>query len=165
MGPTGPTGPIGPTGPTGPKGPTGPENGLAAYGGKYNTTPQTLNLTIGGTTQIPLASTMPPSEVEYTPTNGITVTKDGNYEINYFTSLSVAVGATVTIAVRLNGTNIPGATISRTLSVGVGSQVNGSIMISLPAGSVIDMAISALVAVGVTLGTGVNASLTVKKLD
>lgn len=108
---------------------------------------------------------MPPSEVEYTPTNGITVTKDGNYEINYFTSLSVAVGATVTIAVRLNGTNIPGATISRTLSVGVGSQVNGSIMISLPAGSVIDMAISALVAVGVTLGTGVNASLTVKKLD
>lgn len=138
---------------------------MAAYGGKYNTTPQTLNLTIGGTAQIPLASTMPPFEVDYTPANGIMVTKDGNYEINYFTSLSVAVGATVTIAVRLNGTNIPGATVSRVLSVGVGSQVNGSFMISLPAGSVIDMTVSALIAVGVTLGTGVNATLSVKKLD
>ena len=43
--------------------------------------------------------------------------------------------------------------------------VYGSIILTLTAGDVIDMAISALVAVGVTLGTGVNATLTVKKLD
>ena len=32
-------------------------------------------------------------------------------------------------------------------------------------GNVIDMALSALLAVGITLGSGVNATLSVKKLD
>ena len=46
--------PQGPTGPSGTIGPTGPANGLNAYGGKYNNTSQTLNLSIGSATQIPL---------------------------------------------------------------------------------------------------------------
>jgi hypothetical protein len=127
--------------------------------------PQTLNLTIGGTTQIPMATTMPASNVTYTPANSITVATAGNYEINYASSLSVAVGTTVTLSVRQNGTAIPSASISRVLSVGVGSLFNGSTIVALAAGDVIDMALSALLAVGVTLGSGVNATLTVKKLN
>ncbi len=127
--------------------------------------PQTLNLTIGGSTQIPMATTMPALDVTYTPANSITVTNAGTYSIDYNTIASVAAGAGLTLAVRRNGTNIPSATKTRTLAAGVESPFAGSIIINLTAGDVIDMAFSALVALGVTLGSGVNASLTVKKLD
>jgi len=79
--------------------------------------------------------------------------------------VSVAVGTTVTLAVRQNGVAIPWATISRLLSVGVSSLFSGSVIIALEAGDEIDMALSALLALGVTLGSGVNATLTIKKLD
>ena len=152
-------------GPPGPTGPTGPAAGLAAYGGLYSTTPQTLNLVIGGTTQIPLPASAPSAGVTYTPTNSITVTTAGTYEINYNTTLSAAVATTITFAVRVNGTDVPSATISRLLSVGTSSLFNGSTIVNLAAGSVIDMALSALLAVGITLGSGLNALLSVKKLN
>ena len=164
IGPTGPTGADGVTGPTGPTGADGTAN-LNAYGGLYNNTPQTINLTLGGTTQLPLPSNMPSQNVTYTPANSITAPVAGVYEINYFTNISAALGTTVTMSVRRNGTAIPDATISRALSVGVGSIYNGSIIIDLNAGDVIDMALSALLAVGVTLGSGVNTTLTIKQIS
>ena len=133
--------------------------------GIYNTAPQTLNLTLGGTTQIPMPQTMPLKDVTYTPANSITIITPGTYEINYSTTMSAALGTTVTTAVRRNGTNIPSATVSRALSVGVNSLFSGSTVVALVAGDVIDMAISALIAVGVTLGSGTSAALTVKKID
>lgn len=163
-GATGATGAIGATGPTGATGATGVAD-LNAYGGLYNATPQTLNLTLGGTTQLPIAATMPLKNVSYAPANSITVSATGVYEINYYTNVSAALGTTVTLAVRRNGTAIPQATLSRVLAVGVGSLYNGSFIITLNAGDVIDMALSALLAVGVTLGGGVNTTLTVKQLS
>lgn len=175
-GPTGPTGatgatgadgiagPTGATGATGPIGPTGIAD-LNAYGGLYSTTPQTLNLTVGGTTQLPITTQMPLKNVTNAPANSLTVVNAGVYEINYYSNVSAALGTTVTLAVRRNGTAIPQATISRVLSVGVGSLYSGSFLIRLNAGDVIDMAISALLAVGVTLGGGVNTTLTVKQID
>lgn len=154
-----------PQGPTGPTGPTGPSNGLSAYGGKYNNTSQLLNIALGSSTQIPLANNLPNLNTTYTPTNAITLSQAGTYEINYFSNVSAAIGTTVTQAVRVNGTNIPSTVISRALSVGVSSIYSGSTIVTLAAGDVIDMAISALLAVGVTLGTGVNATLSVKKLN
>lgn len=108
---------------------------------------------------------MPNLNTTYTPTNSITVTQAGTYEINYYSNISAAIGTTVTMAVRSNGTNIPDTVISRALSVGVGSIYSGSVIVTLPAGAVIDMAISALLAVGITLGSGVNATLSIKKID
>lgn len=160
-----PQGPTGPAGIDGATGPTGPANGLNAYGGKYNNTPSTLNLIIGSATQIPLANAMPNLNTTYTPANSITVAQAGTYEINYFSNLSAAVGTTVTQAVRINGTNIPSTIISRVLAVGVGSTYTGSTIVTLAAGDVLDMAVSALLAVGLTLGTGVNATLSIKKLN
>lgn len=150
--------------PQGPTGPTGPSSGLSAYGGRYNNTNSNISLGIGTQTQVPLAITMPSSNVTYSA-NSITVNQSGIYEINFFVYLSVAVGTTLTFAVRNNGTNISSTVISRTLSVGNNSVYSGSIITSLNANSVIDMALSALVAVGVTLGSGVNASLTIKKIS
>ena len=163
MNPTGYT--IDFTIPQGPTGPIGPANGLSAYGGKYNNTTQTLNIILGAATQIPLANNMPNLNTTYTPTNSITINQAGTYEINYFSNISAALATTVTQAVRLNGTNIPSTIISRALSVGVGSIYSGSIIVTLAAGDVIDMAISALLAVGITLGTGVNATLIIKKIN
>ncbi len=163
-GPTGATGATGVAGPTGATGATGVAD-LNAYGGLYNTTPQTLNLTIGGTTQLPIPSAMPLKNVTDTPVNSLTVGATGVYEINYFSNVSAALGTTVTMSVRRNGTAIPQATISRVLSVGVSTLYSGSIIIALTAGDVIDMALSALLAVGVTLGDGVNTTLTVKQIN
>lgn len=154
-----------PRGAVGATGPTGPANGLNAYGGKYSDTPQTINLAIGSSTPIALPSAMPNLNTTYTPVNSITIGQAGTYEINYFSNVSVAVGTTLTQAVRINGVNIPATVISRILSVGVGSIYSGSVIVTLAAGDVIDMALSALLAVGVTLGAGVNATLSVKKLN
>ena len=107
---------------------------------------------------------MPNLNTTYTPANSITVAQAGTYEINYYSNVSAAVATTITFAVRNNGVNIPSTIISRALSVGVGSIYSGSVIVTLPAGAVIDMAVSALLAVGVTLGNGVNATLSVKKI-
>ncbi len=108
---------------------------------------------------------MPNLNTTYATANAITVTQAGTYEINYYSNMTAAVATTVTMAIRNNGTNIPSTVISRGLSIGVGSIYSGSVIVTLTAGSVIDMAISALLAVGVTLGTGVNATLSIKKLN
>ena len=170
QGPTGPQGLQGITGPTGPQGlqgitgPTGPTAGINAYGGRYSNTSRTIELTIGGTSQVPLATTMPNLNTTY-GTNNIIITQAGNYEINYYSNLSVSLAATVTMAVRQNGTNIPSTVITRAISAGVGSIYSGSVIVSLAAGTTIDLAMSSLLAVGVTLGNGVNATLSVKKLN
>ncbi len=148
-----------------PQGPTGPAAGLNAYGGKFSNTAQTLNLGIGTQTQIALPNNLPSLNTTYTPANSITVIQAGTYEINYFSNVSVALGTTLTQAIRVNGTNIPSTVISRTLSVGASTIYSGSTIVTLTAGSVIDMVLSALVAVGVTLGSGVNATLSLKKIN
>jgi len=151
--------------PQGPTGPTGPASGLSAYGGKYNTTSQTLNLGIGTQTQLPLSVNMPNLNTSYTQTNSITINQTGTYEINYYMSISAALATTVTFSVRQNGTNIPSTTISKALTVGTNTTYNGSTIVNITSGNTIDMAISALLAVGITLGNGVNASLSIKKLN
>lgn len=108
---------------------------------------------------------MPNKNMAYTTANSITVGSAGTYEINYYSNLSAALATTLTMAVRVNGTNIPSTVISRTLSVGVGSIYSGSVIVTLAANDIIDMAVSALLAVGVTLGSGVNATLSVKKIN
>ncbi len=164
-GTTGPTGPQGLAGITGPTGPTGPSSGLAAYGGKYNNTSSNISLGIGTQSQVPLPVSMPNLNTTYATTNSITVTQGGVYEINFYSNVSVALGTTLTLAVRANGTNIASTVVSRALSVGTSSIYSGSVLVQLPANTVIDMAVSALLAVGVTLGGGTSASLTVKKIN
>ena len=148
-----------------PQGPAGPAGGLLAYGGRFNNSASILNLEILTQTQIPLPTTLPNSNTSYATSNSITINQTGVYEINYFLNVSVAIGTTLTLAIRNNGTNIPSTVVSRLLSVGTSSVYSGSTIVSLSSGSVIDMAISALVAVGVNLSSGVNASLTVKRIS
>lgn len=163
-GATGATGATGMTGATGATGETGPANGLNAHGGRYNVIPKVLNIAAGGKTQIPLSATMPANNVTYATANGVTVAQSGDYEVNYFVTFSAAAKTAVTLSVRVNGVAIPEATVNRTLSVGMDA-IGGSFIKTLSAGDTLDMALSALSSVCVTLGNGLTATLTAKKLN
>lgn len=163
-GPSGATGITGPTGPTGPTGATGNVAGLNAYGGHFSNTPQTLALTVGGNTVIPMANAMVSNNVTVAPST-ITIQQSGTYEINYYLQTTATVGAAVTLAVRNNTINIPATVNTRTLSAGTNSVYQGSAIVALTTGDVLDLALSALLALSVTLAAGVNASLTIKRLD
>ncbi len=145
-------------------GATGPANGLNAYGGIYSNTPQTLDLSIGGTTVVPMPNAMPALNVT-NAANALTVAQAGDYEIEFKLNASASLGAAVTVAVRRNGTNIPSTVLTRTLAIGTETIYQGNTIVTLTAGDVIDLAISALLALSVTLGGGTNATLSVKKLN
>ncbi len=166
-GPTGPTGPqgiqgaVGATGPTGPTGPAG-ENGLGAYGGKYNDTAQILALTNGVPTTIELPTDMPNNNVQYTPANSITINEAGDYEINYSANVTSTNSSTIALAVRDNGTAIDSATLTNTFSDGENNIYSGSVIRTLAAGDVIDMTLTSTEA---ATGSVNNATLSVKLLD
>lgn len=187
QGPTGPTGPqglqgiqgiegpIGPTGPQGvqglqgiqgPIGPTGPagegQEGLFAYGGKYNDTIQLISLVAGIPNVIELPSTMPMQNVSYTPVNSIAIVEAGDYEINYSANVTSTNSSTITLAVRENGTPIDGAILRNVFSDGENAIYSGSIILSLAAGDILDMVITPVEA---ATGSIQNATLSVKALN
>lgn len=140
------------------------KNGLASFGGRFSDAHQIIRIVIGSDSQVPLPSTMPNLNTTYKD-NTIIVEEAGIYEINYFVNASVELATFLTLAVRSNGVNIPSTVISRLVDVDTGNFYSGSTIVSLPAKAEIDMVMSALIAVGITLGTGLNATLTVKKLN
>ena len=176
-GDTGPIGPQGVKGDTGERGPKGEKgdrgdpgpSSLNAYGGKYNNTQFDITSSIiGAWTQVQLPTLMPNINANETENNYIKLEQDGVYEINYFANISVNKDTTVTLIVRKNETNIPSAVITKKLTQGVDSIYCGSTIVSLNADDQIDMAVSATeedVTISFGNGTGVNASLTVKKID
>lgn len=150
-----------------PRGDTGPGGGgtLLAYGGKYNDTAQTLSLLIGAEQQLPLPVDMPASNVDLTPADALTIVTSGVYEINYMFNASASLGAAVTLSVRRNGVSIPSTEERHLLAIATESIYSGSVIETLSAGDVIDMAVSAAIALTLTLSTGVTVTLSVKRLD
>lgn len=138
---------------------------MCSYGGIYNTRPQILVLALGVQCQIPMPSVMPLNNIKPTHSNGLMVKRAGTYEINYNLIGSISVAVALSLAIRVNGVDIPSAEINRLVAVNTESIFHGSVIVDLEAGAVVDMAIFALVAATVTLGTGVNATLTLKQLS
>lgn len=139
-------------------------SGLKAYGGRFNDNHQVIKLVVGSESQVSLPSTMPKLNTTYT-NNSIKIKENGVYEINYFLNVSLELATFLTLAIRNNGVKIPSTIISRLVDVDVGTIYSGSTIVELEEGSEIDMVIEALIMVGVTFGTGVNASISVKKLN
>ena len=170
-GPTGPTGltgatgPTGLTGPTGATGPTGPAGtGLDAYGGRYSTIDQTFTTTTGTPTQIELANVMPSLDIDITTNpNALTITDAGDYELTYNALAEVDNAGNLTLAIRNNGTNIPGTVQTLTLTANESESFGGSIVVTLTAGSIIDLALTSTI--DTTDGTVNQASLTAKKIN
>ncbi len=176
QGPTGATGPIGPTGPTGPQGvqgeigPTGPigPQGVAAalaYGGIYDDTAETLALTPGTVTTVPLTIALPAENVT-TGVNLITVNETGVYQIDYRVSGVADVAGDYTVSLIDNGTEITGTDVTKTLSVGQNADFGGSYITNLSAGDVISLGIeSAATGTQFSLNEGTNASIVIRQLS
>lgn len=100
-----------------------------------------------------------------TPANSVTVTEAGTYELSYNAILSPSSNGPLTLAVRQNGTEIPSTAITRTTTPAGVAVYSGDAIVTLNANDVLDLALTSAAADTVTLGTGVNAALTVKRLD
>ena len=138
---------------------------MNAYGGAYSAAPQTLTLAVNTPTQVALASTMPGSGMTNTPANSVTVTEAGTYELSYNAILSPASNGQLTLSVRQNGTDIPSTPITRTTTPAGVDVFSGDAIVTLAANDVLDLAVTSIAAETVTMGNGVNAMLTVKRLD
>ena len=164
-GATGATGPAGPQGPVGPAGPAGPAtNGLAAYGGLYSTSTDTVALAEGVPVELIFESQMPALNETY-GTDSIIVEQAGDYEINYGLLGSVDPASTITLSVNVNGAPEVSGTISQDFITGTARSMNGSTIVSLDAGDVITLTVEGSAATTLTPLDNVNAYLTVKKLD
>jgi len=173
-GPTGATGPAGPAGATGPAGNTA--SGLAAYGGRYNSSTQLLFFTQADEyIPISLNTTMPALNVSYPAANSITVSEAGDYEITYNLLLNANQSITAAAGVRRNGTMLQQTRGSQTLSAddSAGTTYDGrlaaSTIVSLAANDVLDLAIAIVRTLPANLDAIVNgnanALLTVKKIS
>ena len=169
QGPTGATGPQGlqglqgPTGPTGPTGADGASGtGLAAYGGAYNNTTNTFNLT-PTPTALALGSTMPSSNVTY-GTNSVEITQNGVYRLTYGVRGSTAAGTDMTVAVGQNGTDIPSTLMTKTLTAGSREDFDGTALVNLNAGDVLTLVVSGTNTTVFTPTDGVNTFLVAEKL-
>ena len=167
----GPTGPIGPqgiageVGATGPTSPAGDSAVIEAYGGLFDTSVESLTLTPGTSTLIPLASIMPSSNVTI-GTNTLTIEEAGVYEINYMLSGTAALGNTgdITFSVQNNGVAIPSAEITQRVTTNDSVQMTGSTIVTLAEGDVLSLALESELTATFNLNANTNATLSVKKL-
>ena len=178
QGEVGPQGPIGLTGPQGeqgpqgiqgiqgPVGPAGPAgadgtNGLASYGGAYDSGADTIALTTT-TTTLPLGTPLPSNGVT-TGTDTLTITNAGTYEIDYGIRGSVQTPATVTLSVQQNGADIPQTVVTQTFTTTEDTLTNRT-LVTLNAGD--QLTLNAVASANTSLVTSddVNTYLTVKQL-
>ena len=166
-GPAGADGADGATGPQGPQGPPGPAGPAAfsAYGGIYNNTPDGFNLTGGSPLRVPMTYNMASSNITYETESRVSVHQSGDYEINYSLHVGISNSTEITLAIRRGGTNIPESVITRTLPGLNDIDMSGSIIISLSANDVLDMAIMSAVDASVTRVSGLNSLLILKKVN
>lgn len=156
----------GPEGPTGERGPSGYAL-LSAYGGKYNNMQTVINTLGAGTwTQIPLSTAMENINIINQNENAISLEQDGIYEINYSLNISVDRETVLTFWVRENSVMIPSTVIAKKVIPSITFTFSGSTIVELKASDTLDLEISSTVDnVGITFGSGITASLSVKKLD
>ena len=108
---------------------------------------------------------MPETGVTYTPANSITVTDTGLYDIFYSITLTPDTADTITVSPRVNNTDVTGASSVHTLDADEESTFTKSTLVSLNAGDVVDLAVTATQAVTAPVSSGTGAVLVVKRLN
>ena len=159
-GATGATGPIGPQGPAGPQGEPG---GLAVYGGLYHNIESALTLLGNIPHQVPFNNVMPAFNI-IPGTNQLTITETGTYEINWSFEATALIALQLAVAVRVNGVPIPSTILTRAIAIGSPTWFTGSVIVSLNAGNIIDLAVQSALATIISTTPGANATLSVKRL-
>ena len=100
-----------------------------------------------------------------TADNGITVTQDGDYEINYKLVGQVDTPSTLTLSVAVDGVLPPSGTVLREFTAATENELVGSTIVSLTAGNVVTLQTTGSAATTFTPTDNVNSYLTVKKLN
>ena len=107
---------------------------------------------------------MPELDVDTTTNpNTITITEAGDYELSYNVLAQVDNAGNLTIAMRNNGTNIPGTIQTLALTANESESFNSSVIVTLPIGSIIDLALTSTV--NNTDGLINQATLSAKKIN
>jgi len=140
--------------------------GLNAFGGRFNNSETSTALTANVATVVQLTNTASAKGVSYAPVNSITIQEPGSYYVVYSMYAGFNAAATLTFAVRSNGINIASATNTVTESA-TNYEVNhvGNTIVQLPAGAVIDIAVTSSVAQTMTFGNSSLVTLNILKLD
>ncbi len=161
-GPTGPAGPIGPPGPTGPTGPAGPA--IDTFGGLFSVIPQSFTFTAANQVeQVALPTQMPSSNVVL-GSNTIQIGTSGTYLVSFMVRVAPsATPTTLSAGVRLNGgsTFFTSTLQTSPLSSTEVTIFQGTVILALGAGSILDVALQSTGAATVSLASGTNASLDV----
>ncbi len=166
QGPQGVTGATGATGAQGPQGVTGATGSVfMAYGGRYNQTVQSIPLSPGVPTQVPMNLDMPLANVSYTPANSITILISGTYKADYYFLVGSETTDLLSLTIRRNGILLANTTLTRLQNAAIYSSYNNSIILDLLAGDVIDLVIESDSITKVTTGLGINASLSLFQLS
>ena len=167
-GPTGDAGPIGPTGDPGPIGPTGDPGpaGLDAFGGLFNNSEVSFDIIADVPAVAPMPSTTDAKGVSYAVGNSITVEEAGSYYISYSMYARFTAPATLIFAVRSNETNIASATNTVTVAVSAyGVNHVGNTIAQLPAGAVVDIAVTSSVDQTMSFNDSSLVTLNIFKLN
>ena len=115
--------------------------------------------------QVTLADQMPEKAVTYTPSNSITVTDAGVYEIYYSITLTPDTADTITVAPRVNNTDVAGSSSTHTLDADEESTFTKSTLATLSASDVVDLAVTATQSVTAPVAAGAGAVLVVKRVN
>lgn len=174
-GATGPTGPAGPQGiqglqgpqgiqgPTGPTGPAGTSD-TSAFGTKYDTAENNIELTANTQTAVPLATTGALSGITGANANTLTINENGTYKIDYLFQGSSSVAATLTLEVTRNTTRIPGSTITKDIPINTDESLQGSIIVALTSNDEIGLSLESSVTATISPTSGTSTYLNITRL-
>ena len=123
-----------------------------------------MSLTEDTPVTLTLGTQMPMLNVTY-GANSITITEEGDYEINYGLLGSTNPASTITLSVNVNGTPEASGQISQDFIVGTARSMNGSTIVSLNAGDIVTLTVEGSATTTLTPLDNVNGYLTVKKLN
>ena len=154
-GPIGPVGPPGEKGETGsqelqgPTGPKGDPNGIAAYGERYSMGTQRFSVTADRETIIPLETTGLAFFTDFDSTYAISIKKFGSYYIS----------------VKASGTKLPASVIKGEGKANSRSNATGTLIFGLAEGDEVTLVLKADQNAEFIFDEGINAKLSVIKLD
>ncbi|MCL2433231.1 MAG: hypothetical protein FWD16_01755 [Clostridia bacterium] len=138
--------------------------GLSSFGGMW-TGAETVAISEPDTFgDLPMYNAYPTQNIDISG-NGLEITQDGVYEVSYSMYGASNAVTSATLAVLVNGSPAPGASLTKSILGAAGRTYNGSAMVTLFAGDRVTLGVSAAGPVQIGLGYDVGASLTLKKLD
>lgn len=151
--------------PRGEQGEEGPAAQItSAYGRRFNTSTDTIELIADTPATIPLNTLGPVENVNGETENQLLVEETGIYLIEYYFSLSSSAEATINVSVKQNESPIGSSTITKSLQADTNTDFYGSTINTLNAADTIELVIQSSAEATITPAGGTNAYLNIIKI-